>query len=64
LLPDHLPPTLCAIKQEVFFMKTSNLVVLIIALAITTGGFAGINYLFTKIAGGSERASAALTIRA
>jgi hypothetical protein len=64
LLPDRLPPRLCATKQEVFFMKTSNLVVLIIALAISTGGFAGINYLFTKIAGSSERASAVLAVRA
>ena len=44
-------------------MKTSNLIVLIIALAISTGGFAGINYLFTKVAS-NERASAALTLRA
>lgn len=45
-------------------MKTSNLVVLMIALAISMGGFAGINYLFTKVAGGNERPSAALTVRA
>jgi hypothetical protein len=44
-------------------MKTSNLIVLIIALAISAGGFAGINYLFTKVAS-SERAYAALTLRA
>jgi hypothetical protein len=45
-------------------MKTSNLVVLMIALAISIGGFAGINYLFTKIASGNERASAAVILRA
>jgi hypothetical protein len=45
-------------------MKTSNLVVLMIALAISMGGFAGINYLFTKVASGYERAPTALTLRA
>ena len=44
-------------------MKTSNLVILMIALLISTGGFAGINYLFTKVAS-SERASVALTLHA
>jgi hypothetical protein len=63
LLPEHLRPTLCAIKQEVFLMKTSNLVVLIIALAISTGGFAGINYLFTKIAA-RNGTTTVLTLRA
>jgi hypothetical protein len=64
LLLSRLPPTLDTIKQEVFFMKTSNLVILMIALLISTGGFAGINYLFTKVATGGERAPAALTLRA
>jgi hypothetical protein len=45
-------------------MKTSNLVILMISLLITTGGFAGINYLFTKAAGGNARVSAALTLHA
>jgi len=45
-------------------MKTSNLVTLMIALLISTGGFAGINYLFTQVAGGNERACAALALRA
>ena len=45
-------------------MKTINLSVLIIALAISTAGFAGINYLFTKVAGGAEGAATALTVRA
>jgi hypothetical protein len=45
-------------------MKTSNLVILMIALLISTGGFAGINYLFTKAGNGSERASATLTLHA
>ena len=44
-------------------MKTSNLVSLIIALVITTGGFAGINYLFTKAATAGERASVTLALR-
>jgi hypothetical protein len=50
--------------EEVFFMKTSNLVALMIALLISTGGFAGINYLFTQAATGSERSSVAVTLRA
>ncbi len=45
-------------------MKTSNLVILMIALLISMGGFAGINYLFTKVAHGSERETAALQLRA
>ncbi len=44
-------------------MKSSNLIVLIIALAIAAGGFAGINYLFTKVASG-EWAAPALTLHA
>jgi len=45
-------------------MKTSNLVALIIALAITTGGIEGINLLFAKAYSDHERASAALSVRA
>ncbi len=45
-------------------MKTSNLVILIISLLITTGGFAGINYLFTQAAGGNHRVSVTLTLHA
>jgi hypothetical protein len=45
-------------------MKTSNLVILIIALLISTGGFAGINYLFTQVANGTARTSVALTVHA
>ena len=45
-------------------MKTSNLVALIIALAITGGGFEGINLLFAKAYNAHERASAALIVRA
>lgn len=44
-------------------MKTSNLVSLIIALVITTGGFAGINYLFTKAGNAGERAPVTLALR-
>ena len=45
-------------------MKTSNLVILILALLISSGGFVGINYLFTKAAGANERPSLTLTQRA
>jgi hypothetical protein len=64
LLLLRLPQTLYAIWKEVFFMKTSNLVALMIALLVTTGGFAGINYLFTQASAGHERASAELVLRA
>jgi hypothetical protein len=46
------------------FMKTSNLVALVIALIITTGGFEAINLLFTQAASSHERPSEALTFRA
>ena len=55
---------LCAIKQEVFTMKTSNLVGLIVALLITTSGFAGINFLFTQVASGHERSAVVADLRA
>ncbi len=45
-------------------MKTSNLVALMIALLISTGGFAGINYLFTQASAAHEPASAELVLRA
>lgn len=45
-------------------MKTSNLVALMIALIVTAGGFAGINYLFTNASGAIERTSAAVILRA
>jgi hypothetical protein len=45
-------------------MKTSNLVALMIALAITTGGFAGINFLFTQAANANERHPIALVVQA
>jgi hypothetical protein len=35
-----------------------------ISLLITTGGFAGINYLFTQAASGNSRVCAALTLHA
>lgn len=44
-------------------MKTSNLVALIIALLITTGGFAGINFLFTQAASANDRSQVELTAR-
>jgi hypothetical protein len=49
---------------EVFFMKTSNLVALIIALIISTGGFETINLLFTKASSSHERPSEALVLGA
>jgi hypothetical protein len=45
-------------------MKTSNLVALIIALIISTGGFEAINLLFTQASGSHERPSEALILRA
>ena len=45
-------------------MKTSNLVALMIALLVTTGGFEGVNYLFTHAAAGPEQASAEPVLRA
>jgi hypothetical protein len=51
-------------QEEVFLMKTSNLVALIIALAITTGGIEGINLLFAKAYSDHEREAAALSVRA
>jgi hypothetical protein len=61
LLKVRLPPTLHTIKQEVFFMKTSNLVALMIALVITTGGFAAINFLFTEAAAADAHPPVELT---
>jgi hypothetical protein len=63
LLPVGLPRTLCTIKKEVFFMKTSNLVALMIALLISTGGFEGINLLFTHVSAGHGPASAEPVLR-
>jgi hypothetical protein len=45
-------------------MKTSNLVALIIALMISTGGFEAINVLFTHVSGSHERPSEAWVLRA
>ena len=45
-------------------MKTSNLMALIIALAITTGGFAAINFLFTQAATAGERQPVVLVVHA
>lgn len=45
-------------------MKTSNLVALIIALIISTGGFEAINLLFANASSNHERPSAALILRA
>lgn len=44
-------------------MKTSNLVALMIALIISTGGFMTIDFLFTQVATGQERSSAGLELR-
>jgi len=45
-------------------MKTSNLVALIVALLVSTAGFEGINFLFTKVAGAGEQPAATLSLRA
>jgi hypothetical protein len=63
LLKEHLPLTLCTIEKEVIFMKTSNLIALMIALLITTGGFAGINFLFTTAATANDRSQVELAER-
>jgi hypothetical protein len=64
LLLSRLPLTLCAIKKEVFFMKTSNLVAMMIALLVSAGGFEAINLLFTHVAAAHECACAELVLRA
>lgn len=43
-------------------MKTSNLTALMVALLVSTGGFAGINYLFTKAYHNHVGVSAALVL--
>jgi hypothetical protein len=45
-------------------MKTSNLVALIIALIISTGGFEAINLLFTSASGSHARPSEVPSLRA
>jgi hypothetical protein len=45
-------------------MKTSNLMALIIALIISTGGFEAINLLFTQASSSHARPSETLTLRA
>jgi len=45
-------------------MKTRNLVALMIALLVSTGGFEGINLLFTKVAASHPRTSLELALRA
>jgi hypothetical protein len=64
LLLRRLPETLCAFKQEVFFMKTSNLVAFMIALLVSFGGFEAINFLFTHVAAAHEQASTGLVLEA
>jgi hypothetical protein len=44
-------------------MKTSNLVALMVALLITSGGFEGINLLFTHASAAQVQESAALILR-
>jgi len=45
-------------------MKTSNLTALILALLVSTGGFAGINFLFTQAYYSHARASVAPVLHA
>jgi hypothetical protein len=45
-------------------MKTSNLVALMIALLVSSGGFEAINFLFTHVAAGHEQASTELVLEA
>ena len=44
-------------------MKTSNLVALMIALLVSTGGFTAIDLLFTQVAAGTERSSIEVQLR-
>lgn len=44
-------------------MKTSNLVSLMIALIVSTGGFATIDFLFTQVANGQEHSATVLELR-
>ena len=57
-------PTLQINETEVIVMKTSNLVALIVALLITTGGFEGINLLFMKASSAHERPPVSLVVHA
>ena len=45
-------------------MKTSNLVALVLSFALSTGGFAAIDYLFTHSASWQEKHSAELIVHA
>jgi len=45
-------------------MKTRNLVALMIALVVSTGGFEAINLLFTKVAASHEPTSTELARQA
>ena len=45
-------------------MKTRNLVALIVALLISTGGFEAINLLFTQAANAHQQASDTVIVRA
>jgi len=63
LLMPPAAPTLYTIKQEVFSMKTSNLVALMIALIVSAGGFTAIDLLFTQAAAGQERPPLSLLLR-
>ena len=45
-------------------MKTSNLVILIIALIISTGGIEAINLLFSHVSSGVDWPAAELDVRA
>jgi hypothetical protein len=44
-------------------VKTSNLVMVIMAVMLSTGGFMSIDYLFTHTHGWHERHSAAVMLR-
>jgi hypothetical protein len=45
-------------------MKTSNLLALVLSFALSTGGFAAIDYLFTHSASWQEQRSADLMVHA
>ena len=55
---------LAATEEEDLLMKTSNLLALVLSFALSTGGFAAIDYLFTHAAGRRAENSAELMLHA
>jgi hypothetical protein len=64
LLILHPEPTLCTIKERGLAMKTSNFVAFVMAVVVSTAGFAAIDYLFTRPAIWYQHHSVELMLRA